>query len=88
MRDGKMILNDAGLMIEKWYNKLPNKYPNTKCNEKIIMPNHFHFIIEIIDILPTDGNGLPPTGAHVGAPVGGTWTPVTGKRASIIKKGK
>ena len=42
----KMILNDAGSMIEKWYAELENKFPDIRCHEYIIMPNHFHCIIE------------------------------------------
>jgi putative transposase len=43
--DGKMILNDAGLMVEKWYYELKNKYPYIECGEFIVMPNHFHCIV-------------------------------------------
>ena len=53
----KMILNDAGLMIEKWYYGLQNKFPDIKCHEMIIMPNHFHAIIE--------NTGCPATGADL-----------------------
>ncbi|MCR4418000.1 MAG: hypothetical protein NUV92_09700 [Ignavibacteria bacterium] len=45
IENGKMVLNDAGKMIEKWYFKLPNKFPDIRCDEYIIMPNHIHFII-------------------------------------------
>ncbi len=41
-----MFLNDAGKMIEKWYFELENKFPDIKCQEMIVMPNHIHFIIE------------------------------------------
>ncbi|MCK9451088.1 MAG: hypothetical protein M0Q90_05305 [Bacteroidales bacterium] len=44
--NGEMLLNDAGKMIEKWYYELENKYPDKKCHEMVVMPNHFHFIIE------------------------------------------
>ena len=31
--DGKMVLNNVGLMIEKWCNELENKYDDgTTCN--------------------------------------------------------
>lgn len=43
----EMIFNDAGLMVKKWYYKLEDKFKNVKCHEMIIMPNHFHCIIEI-----------------------------------------
>ena len=45
--DRKMIQNDAGNMIEKWYLKLEHKFAEIKCHEYIVMPNHFHCLIEI-----------------------------------------
>lgn len=51
--DGKMILNDAGKMIEKWCFKLESKYPDKRCHEMIIMPNHMHFILENLDAIKT-----------------------------------
>jgi len=56
--DKKMILNDVGKMIEKWYFELENKYPNTKCHSHVVMPNHFHFIIEILDNGGMDVRGM------------------------------
>lgn len=46
IENGEMFLNDAGKMIEKWYFELENKFPDIKCHEMIVMPNHIHFIIE------------------------------------------
>jgi len=42
----KMILNDAGIMITKWYKELEHKFLDIKCHEMVVMPNHFHCIIE------------------------------------------
>ena len=42
----EMILNDAGKMVQKWYYELENKFADIRCHEMIIMPNHFHCIIE------------------------------------------
>ncbi len=46
IESGEMFLNDAGKMIEKWYFELENKFPDIKCHEMIVMPNHIHFIVE------------------------------------------
>jgi putative transposase len=46
VENGKMNLNDAGCMIEKWYHEIENKYPDKRCHEMVVMPNHFHCIIE------------------------------------------
>ena len=45
----KLILNDSGKMIERWYSELENKYPDKRCHEMIVMPNHFHCILENLD---------------------------------------
>ena len=45
--DDEMVLNDAGLMIDKIWNEIPNDFSNIKLHEFTIMPNHIHGIIEI-----------------------------------------
>ena len=52
IENGKMILNEPGLMIEKWYYELENKFSDIKCHKMIIMPNHFHCIIENVGADP------------------------------------
>ncbi len=59
IENGEMQLNDAGRMIKKWYYELENKYPDKRCHEIIVMPNHIHCIIEKI------------RDAHVGTPLRG-----------------
>lgn len=44
--DNQLKLNDAGKMIMKWYYEIENKYPDKKCHNMVVMPNHFHCIIE------------------------------------------
>lgn len=47
INNDQLILNDAGKMVEKWYFELKNKFKNIKCDNYVVMPNHFHFIAEI-----------------------------------------
>jgi len=51
----QMILNDAGRMVEKWYYELENKFPDIKCHEMVVMPNHIHFIIQNIHFITSVG---------------------------------
>ena len=48
IENGILFLNDAGRMVEKWYFELEQKFPDKKCHEMVVMPNHFHCIIENI----------------------------------------
>ena len=43
----EMSLNNPGNMVQDWWLELLNKYPELSLSEYIIMPNHFHGIIEI-----------------------------------------
>jgi len=63
--DHQMNLNDAGKMVERWFNELDNKYPDIECGEYIVMPNHFHCIIE------NNGKGNP----NIKEKSGTTWKP-------------
>lgn len=71
--DGKMRLNNAGRMVEKWYQELVNKFLDIRCDEYIVMPNHFHGVIVNVgaDLRVCPGNkpGAHEPGAHIGAPL-------------------
>ncbi|MFN5308492.1 MAG: transposase [Candidatus Kapaibacterium sp.] len=57
----EMILNDAGKMVEKWYYVLEQKFPDIKCHQMMIMPNHFHCIIENVGAIGADLRVRPIT---------------------------
>jgi REP element-mobilizing transposase RayT len=73
--DGEMILNDAGKMIEKWVNEIPNKFSDIKIEYFVVMPNHFHVIIENVGahlrVRPNNNNVRPDNneGRHTGLPL-------------------
>src|SRR5450759_421613 len=46
--DGKMNLNDAGIMVKNEWLKIPDRFPYVKLHQYVIMPNHFHAIMEIV----------------------------------------
>jgi len=48
IENNKMILNDAGKMVETQWLALPQRFQNIKLHEYIVMPNHFHAILEIV----------------------------------------
>ena len=48
IKNGEMMLNDAGRMVENEWWKLPQRFSNIELHEYVAMSNHFHAIIEIV----------------------------------------
>jgi putative transposase len=46
--EGEMVLNDPGNMLETEWKNLKTRFPIIKLHEFIVMPNHFHGILEIV----------------------------------------
>lgn len=44
-----MIVNNMGELVQKCWMDIPVHFPNVDLDEYIIMPNHFHGILFIID---------------------------------------
>ena len=76
-----MQLNNAGEMIQKWWQELENKFSHVILDEFVIMPNHFHGIIQInvgadpsrtafgsLRIRPDDENDVRPDDENDGHP--------------------
>lgn len=47
IQDEEMQLNQAGELVQQWWLKLNEKFPEVSLDEMIVMPNHVHGIIEI-----------------------------------------
>jgi len=76
IKNGQMVLNNIGLLVKKYWNKLIDKF-NIELDKYIIMPNHIHGIIVINNNGRThvDDNGR----THGSAPTTGTTSSVVGR---------
>ena len=66
--NGEMILNDAGKMADNEWGKIPDRFINVQLHEHIVMPNHFHAIMEIVGatlVVAPDGTTVAPVGTTV-----------------------
>ena len=73
IKNGNMILNYVGLMVNKWWDKLPQNFNNIDTDEFMIMPNHIHGIVSIVGadpcVCPNNKTNHLTEGAHTGAPL-------------------
>lgn len=73
--NGKMMLNNAGKMAEKYWLDIPIHYPHAELDEFIIMPNHVHGISGIKDFVgaydhtPQRPNRSVPKEANIYSPL-------------------
>ena len=89
IENGEMILNDAGKMVKSGWFKIQERYKNIQLHEYVVMPNHFHAILEIVGAplvgVRNENNatgkgqpqGIAPTGKTVGDMVGAFQSIVT-----------
>ena len=48
IKNGEVKLSKAGYIVQEEWERTPDKRPNTALHAYIIMPNHFHAIVEIL----------------------------------------
>jgi putative transposase len=90
-----MILNDAGKMIQTEWEKLPQRFSNIELDKFVVMPNHFHGILEIVattDTVPENDTGKQPaigatTKNDIGQSQTGATTRVTGATTRVAPTG-
>lgn len=73
----QMILNDAGKMIKTEWLSLANYFENIKLHEFVIMPNHFHSILEITGATLVVAPNNTKITQNIGQPQGLALTPKT-----------
>ena len=67
----EMILNEAGKMMDEQWNALLERFPNIELDVYLVMPNHFHGIVVVIENVNTQNvvvqNKKPALGDIIGA---------------------
>ena len=60
---GKMVMNNAGKIVQQVWNELPVHYSDINIDHFIIMPNHIHGLIKLLE--PNVGDGFKPSTAEI-----------------------
>lgn len=64
--DGEMVPNDAGRIVHGCWNAIPHHFPLAVVDAFVVMPNHVHGIVGIMDDGPAANDGV---GAQHAAPL-------------------
>ena len=90
--ENKIRLNDAGRMIRTIWEGLSNRFPSIALDQFVVMPNHVHGIIMLIDSIHRRGESCirpnphnrPNQGDHKDRPYG-TWAGTIGRIMQTFK---
>jgi putative transposase len=68
--EGVMRLNEFGHIVVECWEAIPRHFPHVECDAFVVMPNHIHGIVVIVDA-PKPGNSTSdvPVGAQHAAPL-------------------
>lgn len=59
-------LSHAGMMVERYINMIPEKYPTVTVTDRVIMPDHIHMILLFEPRQDGPGNPAPTLGNVIG----------------------
>ncbi|MBI5805304.1 hypothetical protein HZA73_04580 [candidate division TA06 bacterium] len=65
IRNGKIALSECGRIVDDWWQRMPERYSGVILDEYVIMPNHMHAIIVVIDDAICRGEVASPLGGTV-----------------------
>ncbi len=80
VRDGVVVLNEWGKIVERCWFEIPKHFRHVQLDEFVIMPNHIHGILMIVDdtrwgnacVAPTGDTTVDATTGACVAPTGNT----------------
>jgi REP element-mobilizing transposase RayT len=64
----EMVLNENGKVVVECWTDLPNHYSNIQLDKYVVMPNHFHGIIQICGVELKADSVLPERAGYKPAP--------------------
>ncbi len=89
--DGEMLLNDCGKIAAECLDEIPKHFPHVEMDEFVVMPNHVHLVVVIVDgpVGATHASPLPqpprgPQPRSIGSIIGSYKSAVT-KRVNEIR---
>ena len=82
----EMCLSDAGRMVQAVWDELPDVYPGVAVDEFVVMPNHVHGIIELVE-RDSDAEQIAPGRGDRGRPQGAAPTGESGLSSPSVGAG-
>ncbi len=70
IENNEMVLNDVGKIADECWMEIPKHFPNAVLHEHIVMPNHVHGVIELVDGNNVGAENFLPLQNNTGITVG------------------
>jgi REP-associated tyrosine transposase len=86
--EGKMRLNEYGNIVERSWSWLAEQYPYVENYIYSVMPNHFHGILQIMDINDVCRGGSRPAPTTIIKPLGqliGAFKTISAKQINLVR---
>ncbi|MHB0874597.1 MAG: transposase [Anaerolineae bacterium] len=83
VRDGHVVLNACGLAAQEELQRVASLRPNVDCQPFVVMPNHVHAVVSIIEPAVAYA-ALPEAGMASQAPTARFGQPAAGSLAAIV----
>ena len=83
--DGKIQFNEYGQIVQECWDAIPEHFIGIKLENHIVMPNHVHLIILIVE----NGRGMAchaPTDRQFGKPISNSLSTIIGSFKSAVTK--
>jgi len=88
IENGEMVLNEIGIIANKYWMEIPNHYTQVTLHEHIVMPNHLHGIIEIVGGYSGVGkcHGISLRERQFAKPIAGSVSTIINQYKSAVKR--
>jgi putative transposase len=83
VREGIMQMSSVGRIVQKCWNLLPVHFPNVQVDAFMVMPNHVHGIVVILDDPPDFKSLSRGGGVHLNTPTGGYYSHISPRSGSL-----
>ena len=86
IENNKMIKTPVGLQANLYWNEIPKHFPQIELGEFVVMPNHIHGVIGIVDVVVGTRHGVSPKQNQFGKTIPGSISAIIGQYKASVSR--